>query len=193
MRLAGVRGLVKDEMKEVEEVLQKLIEERFVIFDHGRYKIFCPSSEYVCISMIGLSVENAYSGIENILLSILSLFDEKYSSEQWHKELLTAAREKTEHRDNIISKELYHELDKIRKFRHVVRKKYPHKYDPEFIYIVGKKIFYIWKMFKNEVCEFLGICSKCGDVKDSNICNKCGSLENSNSSGDKKKDINNKK
>ena len=80
------------------------------------------SAEWVRVVARASGIEGVYTGIENVLKTILGVTDGGViaDAESYHAQLLAQSAEATAKRSEIIGGELYGKLDRLRAFRHRV-------------------------------------------------------------------------
>jgi len=86
------------------------------------------SAEWVRVVARASGIEGVYTGIENVLKTILGVTDGGViaDAESYHAQLLAQSAEATAKRSEIIGGELYGKLDRLRAFRHRERVNYRH-------------------------------------------------------------------
>jgi hypothetical protein len=86
------------------------------------------SAEWVRVVARASGIEGVYTGIENVLKTILGVTDGGViaDAESYHAQLLAQSAEATAKRSEIIGGELYGKLDRLRAFRHRERINYRH-------------------------------------------------------------------
>ncbi|MBI3169123.1 MAG: hypothetical protein HYZ22_11625 [Chloroflexi bacterium] len=93
------------------------------------------SNDDVYLDSVALNLHGFYSGFERVFLQIAEIVDDNLPrNNNWHDLLLRQMMNEVPHvRPAVISAETGRLLDELRRFRHVVRNVYTHKFDPEKI------------------------------------------------------------
>ncbi len=107
---------------------------------------------------VALSLQHFYTALENIFKRIIKEFDGVVpSGESWHKELLELAVIEVEKiRPAIISDDILDKLDRIRRFRHVVRHGYEYELDWYQMKPLVESLSIIIPILKQDINDFIG-------------------------------------
>lgn len=102
-------------------------------------------------------VEGVYTGIENVLKTVLTVTDGGVfaSGESYHAQLLAQAAQNTDKREPVVGQELYGKLDELRSFRHRERINYRHVLKED---LVNKNVLLLkdaFPQFESEVTAFI--------------------------------------
>jgi len=110
------------------------------------------SNDDLYLDSVALNLHGFYSGFERIFTQIAETVDgDLPRGENWHELLLRQmTREVPDVRPAVISTKVAVHLDELRRFRHVVRNVYTHKFNPENI---GKLVGYASDAFERLKAE----------------------------------------
>ncbi len=151
-------SFLEDEFEQLDNILDKFISRKYVVFEREQYKIFCredlDNDELVAI--VGTYLSKIYLNIEGMLLRILDEY-EKFSSNSgsWHKDLLLTAKANTQWRGSIISKDLYKSLDRYRRLSHIINKNYPADINYDNLSALVRDLWDTVSMLKRDLNEFV--------------------------------------
>ena len=118
----------------VKRIQQELDEIRIVIARaHNAWEHARRSNDDLYLDSVALNLHGFYSGFERIFTQIAEIVDDDLPrGENWHELLLLQMTSNTlVIRPAVISTETGRLLDELRRFRHVVRNVYMHKFIPE--------------------------------------------------------------
>lgn len=106
--------------------------------------------------IIAMPVHSAYCGIETVLERLIKNIDGKIQSgEEYHKEIILAASvEVIGIRPAIISNKTLEDLDRLRAFRHVIRKRYTQELGLDRIIENGELMVNIFPVISSEIKRF---------------------------------------
>ena len=112
--------------------------------------------EYWFSMIIGMPIHAAYCGIESVIERLLKNIDKRTpSGDEFHKEMLLAASVDVDNlRPAIIGDKTLEELNNLRAFRHVIRKRYSHELGLERIVENGERIIKLFPLLTAEIREF---------------------------------------
>lgn len=102
-------------------------------------------------------IEGVYTGMENVLKELLNVVDKGVyaTSDSFHAQLLAQASEKTDKRNAIIDKQLYDELDELRRFRHRERVNYRHVLRESFVNENMELLKTAFPSFETQIAAFI--------------------------------------
>jgi len=123
---SGLTKRVRQELDEIQIVLSRV---------HDGWNNARRSNDDLYLDSVALNLHGFYSGFERIFTHIAETVDDDLPrGENWHELLLLQMmREVPKIRPAVISTETGRLLDELRRFRHVVRNVYTHKFNPENI------------------------------------------------------------
>lgn len=129
MRHNEITGLVKRIQQELDEI------QTVALRINTGWKQARRSNDDLYLDSVALNLHGFYSGFERIFTQIVEIVDDDLpSGENWHELLLQQMmKEKLKIRPAVISAKTGKLLDELRRFRHVVRNVYTHKFNPENI------------------------------------------------------------
>lgn len=112
----------------------------------------------VYLDSVALNLHGFYSGIERVFVHIAENVDVSLPrAENWHELLLRQMMSEIPRiRPAVISTETGQTLDALRRFRHVVRNVYAHKFNPEKIEALVKSANDVYERIKAELTTFAG-------------------------------------
>jgi HepT-like protein len=123
---SGLTKRIRQELDEIQIVLSRV---------HDGWNNARRSNDDLYLDSVALNLHGFYSGFERIFTHIAETVDDDLPrGENWHELLLLQMmREVPKIRPAVISIETGRRLDELRRFRHVVRNVYTHKFNPENI------------------------------------------------------------
>lgn len=123
---AGLVKRIQQELDEIQIVISRI---------HTGWKQTRRLNDDLYLDSVALNLHGFYSGFERIFTQIVEIVDDDLpTGENWHELLLQQMmNEKPKIRPAVISTKTGKLLDELRRFRHVVRNVYTHKFNPENI------------------------------------------------------------
>jgi len=120
------------------------------------------SHDDVYLDSVALNLHGFYSGFERVFIQIAEAVDDNLPrGDNWHDLLLRQMmREVPRIRPAVISAETGRLLDELRRFRHVVRNVYTHKFNPEKIGVLVKYASEAFERLKAELTAFADFLEK---------------------------------
>ncbi len=99
---------------------------------HQGWEQACRSNDDLYLDSVALNLHGFYSGFERIFTQVAEIVDDELPrGENWHELLLRQMmKEKPKVRPAVISAKTGKLLDELRRFRHIVRNVYTHKFNP---------------------------------------------------------------
>ena len=116
-----------------------------------------PTSQWVRTVTRASGVEGVYSAMQGVLKEVLRVADGGVFSEGpgFHAQLLAQAGEATDDRREVISNELYVQVDQLRVFRHVERNNYRVSLKEEFLNENMRLLRRAFPVFESEISSFI--------------------------------------
>ena len=135
------------ELGEIQVVLTRI---------HTRWNDARRSNDDVYLDSVALNLHGFYSGFERVFIQIAETVDVNVPrGDNWHELLLRQMLSEIPRiRPAVISAETGRLLDELRRFRHVVRNVYTHKFNPEKIEILVKSAADVYERLKTELITF---------------------------------------
>jgi hypothetical protein len=114
------------------------------------------SNDDVYLDSVALNLHGFYSGFERVFTQIAETVDGNLPrGENWHELLLQRMMSEVPRiRPAVITAETGRLLDELRRFRHVVRNVYTHKFNPEKIEVLVKSATDVYERLKAELNTF---------------------------------------
>ncbi len=114
------------------------------------------SNDDVYLDSVALNLHGFYSGFERVFVHIAETVDDNLPhGENWHDLLLKQMMNEVPRvRPAVISAETGRLLDELRRFRHVVRNVYTHKFNPEKIGVLVNNASTAFEKLKAELSAF---------------------------------------
>ncbi len=121
--LSGLASRIRQELKELEQVLKRV--------DEGWARARRSGDDYY-LDSVALNLHGFYSGLERIFALVAETVDDSLpTGENWHLLLLRQmTEEKPPLRPAVISETVGQRLNEYRGFRHVVCNVYTYRFDP---------------------------------------------------------------
>jgi len=90
---------------------------------------------------LGYTLHNLYSLIENYALRIAKTFENSVDDESWHRTLIhRMTLEIPEVRPRVWSRELFYDIDELRRFRHAFRHIYDSRLEPDKLMVAQSRV-----------------------------------------------------
>ncbi len=149
MKTLVLRGRIKDELEELEQVVSRVIQAWVAAEKEQDNSLFFLDS-------VALNLHSFYSGIEKILMLIVFNIDEtEPAGERWHRELLRQmSTEVPGLRPAVITRFMKEKLYEYLSFRHVIRNIYAFNLDAEKLDRLVSDLPEVFNKFKTEMSVF---------------------------------------
>jgi hypothetical protein len=122
------------------------------------------ASDSLDYGSLGYTIHNIYGVIENACLRIAKFFENGFSQDAWHKELLNRMLlDLPNMRPAFLTQEAYIVLDELRAFRHVFRNLYSRPLDFDRLMLVQKKTPRAVTLVKESVNRYVSFLAKLAD------------------------------
>jgi len=144
---SGLVKRIRQELDEIERVLSRV--------HHGWNKARHLDDD-LYLDSVALNLHGFYSGVERVFIQIAKIVDDDLPrGENWHDLLLQQmAEERQGIRPAVISIQTGKLLDELRRFRHVVRNVYAHKFGPQNIERLIRFADEAWERLQIELTAF---------------------------------------
>ena len=104
---------------------------------------------------LGYTLHNLYSLIENYALRIAKTFENSVDEASWHRELIRRMTlEIPEIRPQVWSRELFHDIDELRRFRHAFRHIYDSRLEPDKLMVAQSRVARVVSGLRSSHTEF---------------------------------------
>ncbi len=143
-QISTLKASLKEDQEEIERIYQQL--EGYANQPNDPKDII----------VMGYYLHNLYSAFENICLNVAKTFENQIEDlSQWHAALLKRMTLDIEgFRPHLLSREMYHCLDELRRFRHLFRNAYGIELDAERLAIVFNHAQRLRRLYPAELACF---------------------------------------